>query len=90
MLDIYGAYLIALSIITFIVYGVDKLKAKAGAYRIPEKVLLALSLLGGAPGGIIAMRLFRHKTGREHKYFGVLNALGVIIHVAIAIFLLMK
>ena len=83
MLDIYGTYLVVLSIITFIAYGVDKLKAKTGAYRIPEKVLLTLSLLGGAPGGIIAMRLFRHKTGK--KYFGVINALGVLIHLAIVV-----
>ena len=86
MLDIYGAYLTILSILTFILYGVDKLKAKAGAYRIPEKILLGLSLLGGAPGGIIAMRLFRHKTNK--KYFGTINALGVIIHVAIAVALM--
>ena len=81
--QIFGIYLGAISVITLFAYLIDKLKAKAGAWRIPEKVLLGLSLLGGAFGGIIGMYLFHHKT--KHWYFVVLNVFGVILHTALFI-----
>lgn len=49
-----------MSLLAFVFYGADKLKAKKGAWRVPEKVLLGLSFFGGAPGGILGMLLFRH------------------------------
>ena len=76
--QIYAIYLLVLSLITFIFYFVDKVKAKAKAWRVPEKTLLGLSLLGGAFGGGLAMLAFRHKT--KHWYFGFINILGIIIH----------
>ena len=69
--------------ITFILYGIDKAKAKSGAYRISEKVLLTFSFFGGAIGGIFGMALFHHKT--KHWYFGVVNVLGLLVIVALAI-----
>ena len=62
VLMIYGCYLIFLSLITFFMYLADKKKAEKGKWRIPEKVLLLSSFLGGAFGGYPAMILFRHKT----------------------------
>ena len=70
-------------LITFILYGVDKAKAKSGSWRISEKVLLLFSFFGGAIGGIFAMALFRHKT--QHWYFGFVNVLGLLAIVAGAI-----
>ena len=81
MIEIILIVILAVSLINFIVYGVDKLKAKSGAFRVPEKVLLGLSFLGGALGGILAMNLFRHKT--KHWYFWVVNVLSLIIHIAV-------
>ncbi len=81
MIKIILIVILAVSLINFIVYGVDKLKAKSGAFRVPEKVLLSLSFLGGALGGILAMNLFRHKT--KHWYFWVVNVLSLIIHIAV-------
>ena len=69
-----------LSLITFALYGVDKLLAKTGARRIPERVLLGFSLLGGGVGGALAMMLFRHKT--KHLYFVFLNAVGIALQIA--------
>ena len=46
---------------TFILYGVDKSAARAGRRRIPENTLHLLALLGGWPGALIAMPIFRHK-----------------------------
>lgn len=79
----YASYLVLLSFITFIAYGVDKSKAKKGKYRTKEKTLLLLSFLGGAFGGYPAMLIFRHKTKGEHWYFTVVNWLGLLIHTAL-------
>ena len=81
----YGAYLVLLSIITFIAYGVDKSKAKQGKYRTKEKTLLLLSFFGGAFGGFPAMLIFRHKTKGEHWYFTAVNLLGIAIHATLLI-----
>jgi len=58
----YIAFLAAVSLVTFIAYGVDKVKAKRGSERISERRLLALALVGGATGALLGMLLFRHKT----------------------------
>ena len=50
-IKIYVLFLSALSLCAFIAYAADKSRAKKGAWRIPERVLLALSLSGGAAGG---------------------------------------
>ncbi|WP_443964941.1 DUF1294 domain-containing protein, partial [Ruminococcus sp.] len=55
-------YLAAMSVVTFTLFGVDKHKAKAHKWRIPEKALLGRSLLGGVAGGCLGMEFFRHKT----------------------------
>ena len=68
-----------MSIITFFLYGIDKLKAKLNAWRISEKTLLLFSLFGGGLGGSLAMSLFRHKT--RHWYFVFVNAVGLILQI---------
>lgn len=85
LLLIYAAYLIILSIITFALYAADKSKAKKGRWRIPEKVLLLFSFIGGAFGGYAAMLTLRHKTKGEHWYFTFVNVLGILIHGALLI-----
>lgn len=76
---IFAIFVAILSAITFIVYIVDKILAMNDAWRVPEKVLLGLSLVGGAIGGLVAMLIVRHKT--KHWYFYLLNVLGIILHV---------
>lgn len=68
MLKYIIIYLSAMSLLTFILFGADKHKARAHKWRIPEKTLLGLSLLGGFAGGFLGMEFFRHKTkiGRAH------------------------
>lgn len=84
----YAGWLVLLSIIAFIAYGVDKKKAKSGKWRTKEKTLLLLSFLGGAYGGYPAMLIFRHKTKGEHWYFTAVNWLGLIIHTALMILII--
>lgn len=65
------AYLIVINLVTFIVFGVDKSKAKKHSWRIPEKTLFLLSIIGGSVGAIIGMHTFRHKTRKWYFAFGI-------------------
>ena len=60
-------YLLVANLVGFVVMGEDKRRAKKGLYRIPEKVLFLVALLGGCFGATIGMNYFRHKT--KHWYF---------------------
>ena len=64
-------YLLAVNVLTFIVYGVDKWKARRGRWRVPEASLLGLAALGGSVGAWLAMQLFRHKTQKKKFRYGV-------------------
>jgi uncharacterized membrane protein YsdA (DUF1294 family) len=74
-------WIVALSIATFVMYGVDKLQARRTGLRVPEKVLHVLALLGGAIGGWAGMLLFRHKI--RHPIFFVVLGLGTVVDVAL-------
>ena len=74
MKDIHFAaavYLIVVNISAIVVYGWDKLSAKQGWQRVPEKILLLLALLGGSVGAMAAMTFFRHKTRHLKFIYGI-------------------
>lgn len=75
----------AISIITFILYGIDKSRARRRAWRIRESVLLGFAFCGGAVGAVLGMALFRHKT--KHWYFRVVAVLGLAWQIALPLFL---
>lgn len=77
--------LLALNIVTFIVYGIDKLKARKGWWRIPESTLLALAALGGSIGAWLGMLAWRHKT--KHWKFRICVPLFLILHVVLGFYL---
>lgn len=58
---------LGLSVLGFFLMGYDKLQAKRGRRRVPEKSLFSAALLGGAAGAVLGMYLFHHKT--RHWYF---------------------
>lgn len=64
-------YLVLVNVLTFIMWGVDKAKAKAEAWRIPEATLLLLALFGGSVGALFGMYGFRHKTQKWQFKLGV-------------------
>ena len=60
-------YFLSINILTLLLCIIDKEKAIKNKYRIPEKVLLILSLRGGCFGMLLGMNLFHHKT-RKLKF----------------------
>ena len=54
-----------MSLITFITFGADKRRAVRHQYRISEKALLVISVIGGGVGGWLGMKMFHHKTYTE-------------------------
>lgn len=54
-------YYTALSFITLLLWGIDKYRANMGQWRIPERALLTLVVIGGAFGALAGMFVFRHK-----------------------------
>jgi len=60
-LNIIG-YLLIINLIGVLVMLIDKKKARKGSWRIPEKTLLTIAMLGGSIGTMIGMYWFRHKT----------------------------
>lgn len=69
-------YIIILNLINFILYGIDKYKAKHDLWRISEKTLLTLSIIAGM-GGFLGMEIFHHKT-REKKFY-LANFIGMAL-----------
>ena len=60
-------YLMVINIVTFLVYGIDKIKAKQGSWRISEATLLIFAVIGGSIGALLGMKIWHHKT--MHKKF---------------------
>ena len=78
-------YLIAINVITFLTYGIDKLKAKKGKWRIPESTLLLLAIIGGSIGAWLGIKVWHHKT--LHKKFKYGIPLIVIAQIAIIFYI---
>ena len=64
-------YLIIINVVTFLVYGIDKWKAKKGSWRISEATLLILSVIGGSIGALLGMKLWHHKTMQKKFKYGL-------------------
>ena len=75
-------YLVIVNIGTFILYGADKKKAEKDKYRIPESSLLFYSVIGGAFGAFLGMRIFHHKT-KKKKFSITVPIFAVLLLVAI-------
>ena len=81
-------WLAAINLVTFAVYGIDKAKAKRGTWRVPEKTLFLLPLLGGSVGALLGMRVFHHKTKHWYFVWGVPAIL--LAQLALAVWLYVK
>lgn len=76
-------YLAVMNAVGFFLMGDDKNRARKGRWRIPERTLFLVSLLGGSLGSLAGMYCFRHKTRHLAFRFGLPSIL--IVHIAVAI-----
>lgn len=80
-------YLVIINLLSFIMFYIDKKKAKRDKWRIKESTLHLLSFLGGTVGSIVAMVLFHHKT--KKTMFRIITAAALIFNCAV-IYILFK
>ena len=60
-----------INVITFLIYGIDKWKAKKERWRIPESTLLLLAVVGGSIGALLGMKVWHHKTMHKKFKYGI-------------------
>ena len=78
-------YFLIINVIGFFLMGIDKLRAKKQVWRVPEKTLFLIAVIGGSVGTNIGMYVFRHKT--KHWYFVIGMPLILIAQVALGLWL---
>ena len=88
MIKFLVIYYAVINIWTFILFAVDKSRAKRGKWRISEAALLGCCFIGGALGGFLSMQIFRHKT--KHLQFTVPVPIFLILHIALFVFLALR
>ena len=76
----YAIFLCIVSLVAFVMYGIDKRKAQKHRWRIPEATLLLTGFLGGAAGALLGMHVFHHKS--KKWYFHAFNLLGIAWQIA--------
>ena len=81
-------YLTGINILTFLVFGIDKWKARRGKWRIPEATLIGMSIAGGSIGALLGMYLFRHKTQKRKFNLGIPAIL--LVQAVLAYFLFLR
>lgn len=74
-------YFVCVNVLTFLVYGIDKWKARQGKWRISEATLLLFAVIGGSIGAWLGMRVWRHKT--MHKKFKYGLPLILLVQIAL-------
>ena len=85
LLHIILIYLVAMNVVTFFMFGIDKWKAKRSKWRISEAVLIGLAVLGGSVGALLGMKVWHHKTMHKKFKYGI----PLILIVQIIVLLLM-
>ena len=71
MIALLLSCIIGVNVITFVVYGIDKLKAKKGKWRVPETTLLLLAIVGGSVGAWCGVKVWHHKTMHLKFKYGI-------------------
>ena len=78
-------YLLAVNIVTVLLYGIDKYKAKKGKWRISEATVLTMATIGGSVGAWAGMRRWHHRT--MHKKFKYGIPVIIIMQIALVVYL---
>ena len=64
-------YIVLINILTFFIYGIDKLKAKKSKWRVSENTLIGMAIIGGSIGAWLGMKIWHHKTLHKKFKYGV-------------------
>lgn len=81
ILKLFLAYLILINLVNFILFGIDKYRARHGKWRIPEATLFTVAIIGGSIGAYVGMSVWRHKT--KHKQFTIGIPLIILLQLAL-------
>ena len=81
----FGYFILVMTVLTFIVCGIDKWKAKNEQWRVPESTLFLLAIFGGSIGGWLGMEIWHHKT--QHWYFRLGIPIIVVLQVALILWI---
>ena len=81
------AYLVIINAVGFTIMLADKIKAEKNLWRIPERTLMTIAVLGGSLGVFLGMYTFRHKT--KHLQFNLVVPVILSVQILIALFTLM-
>lgn len=81
-------YFIVINLLGFLMMYIDKKKAIKGKWRISEKSLFIVTLLGGGIGTNVGMNMFRHKTKKMRFSIGFPTIL--IVEIALIIYLIIR
>ena len=84
-LYVLAGYLALINAITFAVYGADKRRARKDRWRVPERTLFLLAVLGDSLGALLGMHVFHHKT--KHWYFRLFIPLILLLQIAVPVVL---
>ena len=85
---LFAIYLVAVNLFAYILYGIDKHKSKKTEWRISERTLILIALIGGSIGALLAMRVFLHKT--KHKRFTLGVPFIMVLQIALLLMLFVK
>jgi len=83
-----GILLLILNVVVFLLYGLDKQKARKNAWRIPEATLLTTAALFGGLGALLGMQVLRHKT--RHVRFQILVPLFLLVQAGLIVWALVN
>lgn len=85
LIEVVLAYLAAINVVAFVLYGLDKWKAKRAKWRIPEATLIWVAVLGGSVGALLGIRLWHHKTLHPKFHYGVPAILTTQVLLVVAV-----
>lgn len=64
-------YSLVVNVVAFVVYGIDKYKARKGWWRVPENALWGLAVIGGSIGAYLGVKVWHHKTMHNKFRYGI-------------------
>ncbi|MDF2869684.1 MAG: hypothetical protein K0R05_1259 [Anaerocolumna sp.] len=88
LLNLLLIYLISANLLSFLLMGLDKYKARKRLWRIKESTLFLTSVIGGSLGSLLGMFLFRHKT--KHTKFLIGMPVILIVHISVMFLFFMR